>query len=147
MSESLLTDGRILTRIIQAHKDNDEALKQPKSCRKGYMGQLRLISNLIQQKATEEAWMRAHTQAHDWVAFCDTYLAQLNDVNDGRQLGRAHGNGLVPQSDGEEEEEEALDKDEVSAIFVGYKPRGRLPRACIAWCVCARARVRVCVRG
>jgi hypothetical protein len=119
MSESLLTDGRLLTRIVQAHKDNDEALKQPKSCRKGYMGQLRLISNLIQQKAKEEAWMRVHTQGHEWVTFCDTYLAQLNDVNDGRQLGRAHGNGLVPQSDGEEEEEDGLDKDEVRASFAG----------------------------
>jgi len=106
MSESLLTDGKMLTRIIDAHKDNDEAVKQPKSCRKGYMGQLRQISNLIQDRAKEEAWMRTYTQGPEWVNFCDTYLAQLNDVNDGRQLGRAHANGLAPQSDGEEEEED-----------------------------------------
>jgi len=76
-----------LTRIIDAHKHNDEALNQPKSCRKGYMGQLRLISNLIQKQATNgEAWMRAYTDGADWVTFCDTYLAQLNDINDGRQV-------------------------------------------------------------
>jgi hypothetical protein len=51
IKESLFTDGKILTRIIDAHGANDEALKQPKSCRKGYMGQLRLISNAIQKQA------------------------------------------------------------------------------------------------
>mmetsp|Transcript_2494 Transcript_2494/g.3963 ORF Transcript_2494/g.3963 Transcript_2494/m.3963 type:complete len:603 (-) Transcript_2494:38-1846(-) len=109
IKESLFTDGKILTRIIDAHKHNDEALNQPKSCRKGYMGQLRLISNLIQKQATNgEAWMRAYTDGADWVTFCDTYLAQLNDINDGRQLGRSKPNGVEPQSDGEEEDEEDL---------------------------------------
>jgi len=106
MSESLLTDANMLARIIDAHKDNDEAVKQPKSCRKGYMGQLRQISNLIQDRAKQEAWMRTYTESPEWVNFCETYLAQLNDVNDGRQLGRAHANGLAPQSDGEEEEDD-----------------------------------------
>jgi len=105
IKESLFTDGKILTRIIDAHKHNDEALEQPKSCRKGYMGQLRLISNLIQTQATGEAWMRVYTDGADWAAFCDTYLAQLNDINDGRQLGRSKPNGMGPQSDGEEEED------------------------------------------
>lgn len=167
MSESLLTDGQMLTRIIAAHKDNDEALKQPKSCRKGYMGQLRLISNLIQDKAKQEtcAWMRVYTERQDWVAFCDTYLAQLNDVNDGRQLGRAHANGLAPQSDGEDEEEALIPLDSDSnfefrspdqadelfddsvqgaqrvACFRGA--RQHAPAACRLahlrlWCLCAR---------
>ena len=105
IKESLFTDGALLTRIIDAHKHNEEALKQPKSCRKGYMGQLRLISNLIQKQASSEEWMHAYTQGEDWVTFCDTYLAELNDMNDGRQLGRSRINGMGPQSDGEEEDD------------------------------------------
>jgi len=105
IKESLFTDGALLTRIIDAHKHNEEALKQPKSCRKGYMGQLRLISNLIQKQASSEEWMHAYTQGEDWVTFCDTYLAELNDMNDGRQLGRSRINVMGPQSDGEEEDD------------------------------------------
>jgi len=105
IKESLFTDGALLTRIIDAHKHNEEALKQPKSCRKGYMGQLRLISNLIQKQANGEEWMHAYTRGEDWVSFCDTYLAELNDIIDGRQLGRSRVNGLGPQSDGEEEDD------------------------------------------
>ena len=105
IKESLFTDGALLTRIIDAHKHNVEALKQPKSCRKGYMGQLRLISNLIQKQSNGEEWMHAYTRGEDWVSFCDTYLAELNDIIDGRQLGRSRVNGLGPQSDGEEEDD------------------------------------------
>ena len=69
------------------------------------MGQLRLISNLIQKQAKDETWMRAYTEEANWVSFCDTYLAQLNDINDGRQLGRSKPNDMGTQSDGEEEED------------------------------------------
>lgn len=111
IKESLFTDGTILTRIIDAHKHNDEDLKQPKSCRKGYMGQLRLISNLIQKQAKSDEWMCDYTTGAPWATFCDTYLAQLNDINDGRQLGRSKANGMGPQSDGEEEDDLSIPLD------------------------------------
>jgi hypothetical protein len=44
LKRSLLEDGKLLSRIIQAHADNDEHVKQPKATRKGYMGQLRLLA-------------------------------------------------------------------------------------------------------
>eukprot|EP00961_Rhodomonas_salina_P271519 3668659-Rhodomonas_salina.2 len=36
-------------------------MKKPKACRKGYMGQLRLISNMIIQEATVDIWMTEYT--------------------------------------------------------------------------------------
>ena len=44
LKHSLLEDGKLLPRIIKAHADNDEHVKQPKQTRKGYMGQLRLLA-------------------------------------------------------------------------------------------------------
>ena len=114
IKEAIFIDGKILTRIIDAHKANDEALKQPKSCRRGYMGQLRLISNLIQAQVTgssSDEWMRVYTDSEEWVAFCDTYLAEQNMIHDGRQLGHSQPNGFGPQSDGEEEDNLAIPLD------------------------------------
>lgn len=114
IKEAIFIDGKILTRIIDAHRANDEALKQPKSCLRGYMGQLRLISNLIQAQATgssSDEWMRAYTDSEEWVAFCDTYLAEQNMIHDGRQLGHSQPNGFGPQSDGEEEDNLAIPLD------------------------------------
>ena len=78
-----------LERIVDAHKKNDEAVKQPKSCRKGYMGQvyferngsmqgvwtvlnfcfllqLRLLSNLVMKQKAIDTWMEEFTSQPLW---------------------------------------------------------------------------------
>lgn len=42
---SLFKEGNLLGRIIDATRHNDDAVTQGKNCRKGYMGQLRLIAS------------------------------------------------------------------------------------------------------
>mmetsp|Transcript_15148 Transcript_15148/g.36977 ORF Transcript_15148/g.36977 Transcript_15148/m.36977 type:complete len:611 (+) Transcript_15148:93-1925(+) len=90
---SLFRDGEILERIIDAHAANDEHAKQPKACRKGYMGQLRLISNTVMQQAGLEAWMREYTERDAWRAFVSERLEPSNELNDRHQLGAAKSGG------------------------------------------------------
>mmetsp|Transcript_6373 Transcript_6373/g.14944 ORF Transcript_6373/g.14944 Transcript_6373/m.14944 type:complete len:624 (-) Transcript_6373:68-1939(-) len=100
---SLFTDANILSRIVDAHKKNDEAMKKPKACRKGYMGQLRLISNMIIQEATVDIWMTEYTGTEEWQTFMSTVLAPLNDIHDQRQLGCPKPHGVSGASDDEDD--------------------------------------------
>lgn len=45
LKESLFAECDILGRIVEATKRNDGHVREKKSCRKGYMGQLRLIAS------------------------------------------------------------------------------------------------------
>ena len=76
---------------MDAHKQNNEAVKQPKSCGKGYMGQvhfcmitskmrmrtimvsgglrqLRLLANLVQKQKALDTWMEEFTSQAHWKA-------------------------------------------------------------------------------
>jgi hypothetical protein len=43
--------------------------------------------------------MSAYTDIAEWVTFCDTYLAELNTINDGRQVRLARGCGVCVSSE------------------------------------------------
>mmetsp|Transcript_67685 Transcript_67685/g.180946 ORF Transcript_67685/g.180946 Transcript_67685/m.180946 type:complete len:611 (+) Transcript_67685:329-2161(+) len=103
LKQSLFTDCTLLERIVDAHKLNDEALKQPKSCRKGYMGQLRLVSNLVNKQKTKDTWMEEYTGQPLWKDFVQNQLEPLNDVNERRNVG---GGSSRQISQGQSDEEE-----------------------------------------
>ena len=63
MQRSLLDEGKLLTRIIEAHADNDEHVRQPKAARKGYMGQLRVLSLALIKSAQSDSVVRMLTYA------------------------------------------------------------------------------------
>ena len=63
MQRSLLDEGKLLSRIIEAHADNDEHVRQPKAARKGYMGQLRVLSLALIKSAQSDSVVRMLTYA------------------------------------------------------------------------------------
>lgn len=104
LKRSLFTDGALLNRIVDAHKRNDEAVKQPKSCRKGYMGQLRLVSNLVMKQKALDTWMEEFTTQDSWKEFAANQLQRLNDVNERRNTDS--GASKAHESQGHSEDED-----------------------------------------
>ncbi|EKX54521.1 hypothetical protein GUITHDRAFT_99998 [Guillardia theta CCMP2712] len=102
IKQSLFEDSKILDRIMEAHVKNDEALKQPKSTRKGYMGHLRLISNLIVEKSACDSSISSYTKREDWQTFVQGELAKLNGINDKRKLASANLHESMQHSDDED---------------------------------------------
>jgi hypothetical protein len=82
LKRSLFSDGRILDVIMDAHANNDGYVKQPKSCRKGYMGHLRLISNQIIKQADLDEWMWEFTESERWRAYVKGKLDPSNALHD-----------------------------------------------------------------
>jgi len=121
---SLFTDADILQRIVDAHHKNEEAMKLPKACRKGYMGQLRLIANMIIQESATDRWMEEYTSSAAWQAFLSSFLEPLNDMNEKRQLGQptTHGGGSPSDDDDELPAHPAEDLGEVASQFEFRSP-------------------------
>ena len=47
---------------MQAHADNDQHVKQPKATRKGYMGQLRVLTIALIKSAQSDTFVREYTE-------------------------------------------------------------------------------------
>ncbi len=82
LKRSLFSDGRILDVILDAHVQNDAYVKQPKSCRKGYMGHLRMISNQIIKQAELDEWMWEYTENDRWMTYVRGKLEPSNALHD-----------------------------------------------------------------
>jgi len=80
LKQSLLEDGRLLTRIIEAHADNDEHVKQPKATRKGYMGQVKVLAIALVKSAQSDKLLRKHTDNAEWTEFLKAHEDITDDV-------------------------------------------------------------------
>ena len=92
LRKSLLDDGQLVSRIIQAHADNEEHVKQPKATRKGYMGQLRVLTIALIKAAAADDIVKAHTQGNDWKDF----LKAHPEITDELQSQEAKSNRTSP---------------------------------------------------
>ena len=82
LKESLLEEGKLLDRIMQAHADNDEHVKQPKASRKGYMGQVQQAPIHAHTQTRTHAHIHTHTHTHTHVSGVGFYRSR------GEGLGR-----------------------------------------------------------
>jgi len=80
LKQSLLEDGRLLSRIVEAHADNDEHVKQPKATRKGYMGQVRVLAIAVVKSAQSDKLVRKHTENAAWAQFLQAHEEITEDV-------------------------------------------------------------------
>jgi hypothetical protein len=103
---SLFFDGQILERIIRSHAENEEAEKQPKATRKGYMGQLREMANMIVTESSNEAnggakMMQSALDTDAWREFVAEYLEKLNELHE-KLIGRPQPGGFNSEDEDEE---------------------------------------------
>jgi len=80
LKQSLLEDGRLLSRIVEAHADNDEHVKQPKATRKGYMGQVRVLAIAVVKSSQSDKLVRKHTENASWAQFLQAHEEITEDV-------------------------------------------------------------------
>lgn len=103
LKHSLLEDGKLLPRIIKAHADNDEHVKQPKQTRKGYMGQLRLLAVAVVKAAQSDKLVRKHTDSAEWKEFLKAHSEitddLINDTNKSTTGSPSHKLSLSRDSD------------------------------------------------
>ncbi|KAJ1470763.1 SIT4 phosphatase-associated protein-domain-containing protein [Baffinella frigidus] len=105
-------EAKLLERIMDAHHRNEEECKQAKATRKGYMGQLREMANMVVSESVAEreeegaasnpgaAMMRAALDTEEWRAFVALFLKPLNEMHD-KLIGRPQPGGVY--SDDEED--------------------------------------------
>lgn len=93
LKRSLFKDCRIVERIVEANKKNEQALNQPKGIRKGYMGHLVIISNSILTTTKSQKSIAELIQDDSgWKDFVETSLHVQNQL-EAKQIG----SGNYPQ--------------------------------------------------
>ncbi|KAI7868220.1 SIT4 phosphatase-associated protein-domain-containing protein [Mucor mucedo] len=111
---SILKDGKLTDKIVQAQKSNDLECAKPKGMRAGYMGHLTFISDEIMKlfegyPETIVLAIKDDIDLEGWYAYCNGELKETKD-RDQLPLGGLRPNDEmdVPQSD-EEDDDDALE--------------------------------------
>lgn len=83
----LILKCRLLDRIIEAWKDNEQKQTQPKGVRQGYMGHLINIANLVAEQCKENSSLDTFITEHvpkdrleAWNDFANSDLEETNKV-------------------------------------------------------------------
>jgi len=93
IKKALFRDCNLLERIIEAFKENERVIKQPKGMRKGYIGHFISISNHIVSCAKLQPVIEELvSECKEWNDFVNNTLTQRNIIEN-RQLG-----GPIPSS-------------------------------------------------
>jgi len=84
----IIRETNLLTRLLEAHEANEVALKEPKGFRKGYMGFVVELSNMIRKlSVNEEQPIGAHAkEVKGWTDYLNGPLNERNVMNE-RQMG------------------------------------------------------------
>ncbi|KAI9282474.1 SIT4 phosphatase-associated protein-domain-containing protein [Umbelopsis sp. AD052] len=124
---SVLKDGKLTNRIIEAYELNEREVSVPKGMRLGYMGHLTFIadeiSKLMDNYSEVEATVRDDVDLQKWDNFYIEILAETRE-RDTLPLGgdRPNAGATYSISEEEEDDEDALvgAQDEVSLMFARY---------------------------
>ncbi|KAL0479192.1 SIT4 associated protein [Acrasis kona] len=117
---SVIKDSNLLNRLLQAHEQNEAALKEPKGFRKGYMGFVVELSNMIRKLSiNEEQPIGAYANSvAGWNEYLSGPVQERNLMNE-RQVGGPVGNSFssslyqFPDDDDEYDDEDyAYDDDD-----------------------------------
>jgi len=101
---TLVVDARLIQRIVDASKENDEECAKPKGTRKGYMGHLTAISHsLINIATVTPAIERLLTENPGWDQFVRGELSSIRE-RENRSLA-----GYIPSEYGIAEESHDFD--------------------------------------
>ncbi|ORX52405.1 SAPS-domain-containing protein [Hesseltinella vesiculosa] len=111
---SILKDGQLTTKMVQAQKDNDTEWSKPKGMRLGYMGHLTFIADEVIKlfEGYPEAIVqdiRENVDLDLWQQYCETELRETKE-RDCLPLGGdrpADGDAVMHDDDDEEDELEA----------------------------------------
>mmetsp|Transcript_28057 Transcript_28057/g.57486 ORF Transcript_28057/g.57486 Transcript_28057/m.57486 type:complete len:639 (-) Transcript_28057:198-2114(-) len=99
LKASVVEEGRLMERIVEALDANDEWVQQPKRCRQGHMGHLRMLCSALMRASQTCPYIREHTQSPLWTAFLAArpdLLSDLNDKSFSRSADVGHMSPLAP---------------------------------------------------
>ncbi|KAI8073915.1 SIT4 phosphatase-associated protein-domain-containing protein, partial [Gongronella butleri] len=121
LAVSILKDGQLTTKMIQAQKDNDDEWSKPKGMRLGYMGHLTFIADEVIKlfEGYPEAIVQEIKDQVDldlWQHYCDTELRETKE-RDCLPLGGdrpADGDAVLHDDDDEEDELDAATANQYS---------------------------------
>eukprot|EP01098_Paradermamoeba_levis_P006183 TRINITY_DN2568_c0_g2_i1.p1 TRINITY_DN2568_c0_g2~~TRINITY_DN2568_c0_g2_i1.p1 ORF type:complete len:635 (-),score=158.96 TRINITY_DN2568_c0_g2_i1:230-2134(-) len=78
---ALIQECKLLDRIVQANKDNEAAVSEPKGMRRGNMAFITRISNLLCQEAQKNEQLHKLLEEHtEWNVFVNTALAKIQQL-------------------------------------------------------------------
>ncbi|EKX39028.1 hypothetical protein GUITHDRAFT_143831 [Guillardia theta CCMP2712] len=91
LQRTIFEEADFLNRVVKAYALNESYSKQPKTSRKGYMGHLRVICNMIMQASSSNRMIESHVSEPFWKKFLEENPEILVDFKDSKQ-------GLAPNS-------------------------------------------------
>lgn len=107
IKQHLLTSARLASRIVEAERENREAVESGKGVRRGYMGHLvQLATELKKQAAHNKAVDAILEKDEEWKKFRDGFLKHVNEL-EAHLLG-----GRAAQHDSEDDDEDDDDQDD-----------------------------------
>ncbi len=93
LKKHLFVDCKLMPKIVEANRLNEQCIAKPKGMRKGYMGHLTIISNTIVGTASSQPFLlELVQQVEGWKEYVDTTLFQRN-VLEGRASSQGNNNG------------------------------------------------------
>jgi hypothetical protein len=113
IKEHLLKHARLPKRIVDAEKENTDALKEPRGVRRGYMGHLvQLASELKKQAFHSKVIETLLEQDEEWKTFRDGFLKQRNEIEAHLLGGRATQMDSSSSGDDDDDDDDDLGQDD-----------------------------------
>jgi hypothetical protein len=117
----VIKETNLLKRLLDAHDANEAALKEPKGFRKGYMGFVIELSNMIRKLSTnEEQPIGAYAkEVTGWTEYVNGPLNERNVMNERQMggpipIGSQYPSNLYQFDDDDDDDEYAYDDDDDS---------------------------------